>query len=270
MFLCPICKAELTKHEKSLKCPINHSFDFAKSGYINLLNPGKKNNAKAGDSKEMIDARTSFFKCDAYKPISDKLSEIISNVNNSIIVDAGCGEGYYTKNLAKTHTESAVFGFDMSKFGCEHGAKEAKREGLTNLHYAVSNVFDLPLPNDSVDIVTSLFAPVAHEENARLLKTGGHMIVVSAGIEHLNGLKSILYNTPYSNEEKILSYENFSLISLKNLKYDTQIIGNDTIKSLFTMTPYYHRTTLEDKAKLKNVDLLDTTIEVNFSIYKKI
>ena len=270
MFLCPICKKALTKHEKSLKCPQNHSFDYAKSGYINLLSPGKKNNAKAGDSKEMIDARSSFFKCEAYKPISNKLAQIVSKIDNSVIVDAGCGEGYYTKNLAKSHTESTIFGFDMSKFGCEHGAKESKREGLNNLHYAVSNIFELPLPDSSVDVVTSLFAPIAHEENARILKTGGHMIVVSAGIEHLNGLKSILYSSPYSNEEKILSYKNFNLVSIENLKYDAQIFGNDTIKSLFTMTPYYHRTSLEDKAKLEHIDSLNTIIEVNFLIYTKI
>lgn len=270
MFLCPICKEELFKSDNSLKCPKNHCFDFAKSGYINLLNPGKKNNARAGDSKEMISARTNFFKCEAYKPISDKLSEIISKIDNYIIVDAGCGEGYYTRNLAKTHTESTVLGFDMSKFGCEHGAKEAKRENLINLHYAVSNIFELPVSNSSVDVITSLFAPVAYEENVRLLKRGGHMIVVSAGIDHLDGLKSILYDMPYSNEEKFLSYEKFSLISVENLKYDTQIIGNDTIKSLFTMTPYYHRTSLSDKEKLDRVDYLNTTVEVNFAIYKKI
>ena len=270
MFLCPICKQALIKCDNSLKCPQNHSFDFAKSGYINLLNPGKKNNAKAGDSKEMIDARSDFFKCDAYMPISNKLAEIVSKIDKSVIVDAGCGEGFYTKNLAKTHTESTVFGFDMSKFGCEHGAKEAKRENLANIHYAVSNIFDLPLSNASVDVITSLFAPVAFEENARLLKSGGHMIVVSAGIEHLNGLKSILYDVPYSNEEKFLSYDNFELLTVENLKYNVQIDGNPTIWALFTMTPYYHRTSLKDKEKLESVNTLTTTVDVNFAIYKKI
>ena len=48
---CPICSEKLEKTENSLKCPKNHSYDFAKSGYINLLNPGKKNNAKTGESR---------------------------------------------------------------------------------------------------------------------------------------------------------------------------------------------------------------------------
>ena len=71
------------------------------------------------------------------------------------------------------------------------------------------------------------------------------------------------------NEEKRTNYEDFSLIDAINLKYNATIQGNETIKNLFTMTPYYHRTSLEDKEKLESVETLFTTIEVNYLIYKK-
>ena len=270
MFLCPICKKVLIKEAGCFKCESNHSFDIAKSGYINLLNPGKMNNAKAGDSKEMIRARTTFFECGAYSKIKDRLCQITSSLKNDVIVDAGCGEGYYTCGLAKTNTSSLVFGFDMSKFGCEHGAKAAKRDNLDKLHFAVGNIFDIPIKNEYADIVVSLFAPVASEEFARVLKSGGHAIVVSAGIDHLNGLKRVLYDNVYPNEEKFLKFDGFELISIENLKYDATIEGNDIISSLFTMTPYYHRTSLSDKEKLSRIEILNTTIEVNFALYRKI
>ena len=270
MFLCPICKNVLTKDGNTFKCCFKHSFDIASSGYINLLNPGKMNNKKAGDSKEMIKARTSFFESGAYKPISNKLNDIVSLLKHDIIVDAGCGEGYYTHNLAKAYTSSNVFGFDMSKFGCEHGAKVAKREGLSSLHYSVSNIFDLPLSENFSDIVVNLFAPVASEEFFRILKPNGHLIVASAGINHLNGLKEVLYDKIYPNEEKFLFYNGFELLRVENLMYNTTILGNDIISALFTMTPYYHRTSLEDKKKLLSVNELNTDIEVNFAIYKKL
>ena len=41
-------------------------------------------------------------------------------------------------------------------------------------------------------------------------------------------------------------------------------------KNLFTMTPYYFRTSLDDKKKLDSVEELSTHIEVNFYIYEKI
>ena len=269
MFLCPICKKELHKLSSSLKCENNHSFDYSKSGYVNLLNPGKKNNAKAGDSKEMIRARTRFFECSAYSKICNTLSSIVSTIKNNVIIDAGCGEGYYTHQIAKAHTGSLIFGFDVSKFGCEHGAKIAKNEGLSSLHYAVSNIFDLPLKDNYADIVLSVFAPVASEEFLRILKSGGHLVVASAGISHLEGLKRTIYDSYYPNEEKFPSYEGFDLLEVKNLKYSTRILGNDTINALFTMTPYYHRTSLEDKEKLSKLNELTTLIEVNFAIYKK-
>lgn len=268
MFLCPICKKELTRFESTLKCENNHSFDYAKSGYVNLLNPGKKNNAKAGDSKEMIRARTSFFECGAYEKIRQKLIEIIASLGGGTVVDAGCGEGYYSLGIAKTDTGSTVLGFDMSKFGCEHGAKVSRQEGLDNAFFAVGNIFDLPLPDSSADVVVSLFAPVASEEFSRVLKNGGHLVVVSAGIDHLDGLKSVIYNNVYQNEEKFLDFDSFELLEVKNLKYKTVVEKNETIQALFTMTPYYHRTSQADKDKLSLVNELETTVEVNFLIYQ--
>ncbi len=268
MFLCPICKKELTRNECALKCENNHSFDYAKSGYINLLNPGKKNNAKAGDSKEMIRARTSFFECGAYEKIKNELISIVSSLGGKTVVDAGSGEGYYSLGIAKTNTGSTVLGFDMSKYGCEHGAKVARALSIDNAFFSVANIFDLPLENDYSDIVVSLFAPVASEEFSRILKNGGHLVVVSAGIDHLDGLKSVLYDSVYQNEEKFLELESFELTEVKNLMYKTVIEGNERIQALFTMTPYYHRTSQADKDKLLKIDTLETTVEVNFLIYK--
>lgn len=268
MFLCPICKGKLERTATSFKCLSNHCYDIASSGYVNLLRPGKKNNSIAGDSKEMIRARTSFFESCHYEKISNKIASLIPK-GAKIIVDAGCGEGYYTENIAKTHTESTVLGFDMSKFGCEHGAKSARRNGTSNVFYAVGSIFELPLANESVDCIVNMFAPVASEEFLRVLKPGGTLIVASAGKEHLNGLKRLLYSDVYDNEEKFASLLGFSSPLVESLKYDVNILGNDVIKNLFTMTPYYHRTSLEDKKKLDDVCEISTTVEVNFVIYIK-
>ena len=63
-----------------------------------------------------------------------------------------------------------------------------------------------------------MFAPVASEEFYRILATQGHLIVVSSGVEHLNGLKKILYDDVYDNEEKFLTYNGFELLNVENLK----------------------------------------------------
>ena len=268
--ICPICKEKLSKINNSLKCERNHSYDFSGSGYINLLNPGKKNNAVAGDSKEMIRARTSFFQSGAYEGIRKKLVEIITPLEKNVIVDAGCGEGYYTEGIAKEFASSSLIGFDMSKFGAEHGAKSSKNKGIANTFYAVSNIFSMPLTDECADIVISMFAPVAYEEFARILKKGGYLIIGAAGKKHLDGLKSVIYDEVYLNEPSDHSHPLFECVDVKNLAYVTEVYGNDTIKSLFTMTPYYHRTSLSDKEKLNGIDRVITTVEVDFFILRRI
>ena len=268
--ICPVCSLPLFYQGNALKCDNRHCFDLSSSGYVNLLKPGKKNNAKAGDSKEMISARTDFFKCGAYEGIAQKICSLVDEYSPNIIIDAGCGEGYYTEYIAKGDPCRRVYGIDISKFGCEHGAKSAKRNNINNLVYCVGSIFELPFARESADLIVNMFAPVADSEFLRVLKSGGHFIVASAGIDHLDGLKAVLYDDVYKNEEKFLNYDGFQLICQDNLKYKTKIQGNKAIHNLFTMTPYYHRTTLDDKKKLENVDEIDTTIEVNFLVYKKI
>jgi 23S rRNA (guanine745-N1)-methyltransferase len=270
LLFCPICQGALTLENKSLKCGNGHSFDIAKSGYVNLLKPGKKNNAKAGDSKEMINARTDFFESEAYSPIKDMICSIALQLNGSLIVDAGCGEGYYTNGIAVCMPKSHVIGFDMSKFGCESASKTAKKIGNTNAIFSVSSIFEMPLEDKSADLIINMFAPVAENEFHRVLKDDGYLVVVASGKEHLDGLKRALYDEVYLNDANEISVKGFSLTKRKNLKYKATIEGNDKINALFTMTPYYHRTSLADKAKLDSLDTLNTTVEADFFIFKKI
>ena len=266
--ICPICRGALFKEASSLKCERGHSYDFSKSGYINLLNPGKKNNAKAGDSKEMIRARSDFFLSGAYSKINEELCKIVSSFSPKFIVDAGCGDGYYTLSLAKDNQDAVVFGFDMSKFGAEHASRSARGAKVTSTLFSVSNIFDMPLKDSCADVIVNMFAPVASEEFSRVLKPNGYLIVGASGKSHLDGLKRAIYDEVYLNEPSEHSYEGFDFIECRTLKYDVTITGNDTIQSLFQMTPYYHRTSLKDKEKLTLISSVSTTIEVDFLIFK--
>lgn len=268
LLACPVCKKPLFKSENSLRCEERHSFDFAKSGYINLLNPGKKNNAKAGDSKEMIRARSDFFATGCYEQIRATLCSLAKKHSPKIIIDAGCGEGYYASALALVC--DALLGFDMSKFGTEHASKIDTRSGISSTLYAVANIFDMPVYDGCADLVVNMFAPVACEEFYRVLRSGGHLIIGSAGACHLKELKNALYDEVYLNEVDIPVLEGFELVERKTLSYSTTIPTKEAIWSLFQMTPYYHRTSLSDKAKLDAYDSLTTTVEVDFFVLRKI
>ena len=80
MYKCPVCQKELVKQDKSYKCLNGHSFDVNKKGYVNLLlaNQGHSNNP--GDSKEMIDARTTFLNQGYYENLRTELFNLFLSI----------------------------------------------------------------------------------------------------------------------------------------------------------------------------------------------
>ncbi|MBE6646893.1 MAG: methyltransferase domain-containing protein [Ruminococcaceae bacterium] len=264
---CAVCSESLVMSEdgKSALCcgPRRHCFDFSKDGYLSLPM------SSGGDSKSAVDARKSFLEKGYYEPcaraIVDAMSKYVSS--DATVIDAGCGEGYYTSMLAK-HVSGAI-GFDLSKFACAVGAKRAKREGEENLLYSTASVFELPVKDNSTDAVVNIFAPCAEEEYARVLKGGGYLFVVGAGKEHLMGLKRAIYDDVYENGERADLPKNLEHIDKIVSRHEIAVDGQDDIAALFSMTPYYWRTSESDREKLKALSSLETTIEFEINIYRK-
>lgn len=268
-FKCPICGAKTQMDGEKILCCCGvkkHSYDISASGYINLASPKQ---CGGGDTKGAVRARSSFLDSGYYKRIADKITELLAIYisKDSTLIDAGCGEGYYTVQIAKN--VGFVIGFDISKFAVEAAAKRAKREGADNTAFCVASIYTMPVFDESVDAVVNIFAPCVEEEYVRALKPNGIILVVQAGKEHLMGLKRILYASAYENDTRVDLPEELELVCEEKLKYSVDIVANESIQSLFTMTPYYWRTSVEDAKKLEKLDTLHTDIDIIFSIYRK-
>jgi 23S rRNA (guanine745-N1)-methyltransferase len=72
------------------------------------------------------------------------VNEIIASHKPSSLIDAGCGEGYYTHHIKKDNPMCQVYGFDISKEAIEKAAKQDRE-----IHYCVSSVNRLPYKNNS-------------------------------------------------------------------------------------------------------------------------
>ena len=183
------------------------------------------------------------------------------------MVDAGCGEGYYTERIASLGYLTA--GFDLSKFAVASSASRMRCKTNQRAFCAVASIFELPLKDMSADAIVSIFAPCAEREFARILKNDGIVVVASAGKEHLMGLKRAIYDTAYENDDRADMPEAMTLIGREELKYTVTVEGNDDILNLFSMTPYYWRTSHSDSEKLKSISSLTTEIDILFSVYAK-
>ena len=83
ILICPVCGAPLRRADGFLRCASGHTYDLSRSGYANLLPPGKGRNAKTGDERDMIRARASFLRKGFYDPMdeeaADRVVEMLSN-----------------------------------------------------------------------------------------------------------------------------------------------------------------------------------------------
>lgn len=274
MYICPKCEKKLIKYESAFKCENGHAYDISSKGYVNLL-LGNKKSGTHGDNKEMIAARRRFLSLDHYSVIVDKLSEIVAffcksnNITSPALLDAGCGEGYYSGKLLKRLCTGGVlspifYAADVSKDAVGMAAKTYK-----SVDFSVASVNKLPFPDSAFDVVLSLFAPLSETEFDRVLKKGGMLITVSPSENHLFGLKSAVYETPYKNPPSTFVPKILEKIGEETVSERMHLSSNEAITDLFSMTPYYYNTGEKDKAKLKGLSELDTEIGFSFCIFRK-
>ena len=262
---CPKCGQALERVNNSLICESRHTYDFSASGYVNF---NLKQNV-SGDSPDMVHARSRFLDSGYYEAFADEINRILTGLSVKTVVDAGCGEGYYSSLFAKLDKKRFVYGFDLSKTAVNKAAKRVLNK-TENALFMVSSIFELPIKSRAVDSVVSIFAPVAWDEFARIIKPGGHLVVCAAGKDHLLGLKKALYEDVYLNTpEKFVPGEKFVEITRQNLKYTVKISDNQGICDLFAMTPYYWKTSKDDTAKLKELNELETELDFDIFVFER-
>lgn len=270
---CPICGAGLQAVDdgRSLYC-VNemkegkhHSFDRAKSGYVNL----DIGHAGGGDGKELVNARTAFLESGGYEPISDAVNELLLQyIDGSMVIDAGCGEGYYTSRASFVNPALRLLGFDLSKAAIDVATRSAQRKNSTAA-FVVGGIFDLPVKNEVADAVINLFAPCSEAEFSRVLKKDGILVVVGAGEDHLFGLKRAVYDTPYRNTARADLPNEMKLLEERRVSYTLRLDSSEMIRSLFLMTPYAFRTSKRDMEKLNALEMLETEVDVTASVYRR-
>lgn len=263
---CPVCGELLQRQEKRYLCPKGHSYDLAKQGYVNLLQSQRSSKRNHGDDREMVAARQQFLELGYYAPLRDLLMEKVYfyTAKNGLIVDAGCGEGWYTAGVAAKMQGSPVIGFDISKEALKWAAK---RQGFS--HLAVASCYAMPLQSGCADALLNFFSPLAAEEYARVLKKGGHLFRAVPGEKHLWELKQAVYSTPLPNRPEPEDLPGLTLLERCPIQTEITLKSNEELQSLFKMTPYYYRTSPGDKAKLGAYSSFTTRTEFTLLIYEK-
>ena len=260
--LCPICGNALTKQDKSYRCENGHSFDIARQGHINLLPVQHKRSLSPGDTAQQVASRRNFLDGGFYAPIREALCALAKDHEcHGPILDVGCGEGYYSAALAAA-LNAELLGLDISKEAVRYAAGRYKGPV-----WICASAARLPVKNDSVGLITSLFALTIPEEFKRVLRPDGAFIQVLAAEDHLLGLKNIIYPELH-HKEKFTTPElpGFRLTESRPLKFTFTVEG-EQVQNLLSMTPHVYRISKEGAENLRQTKRLTDTASCVLNLY---
>jgi len=186
MLLCPVrdCHMALGRMKRQLFCPRGHSFDVARSGYINLLQPQERRSKQPGDSAAAIAARRRLHDRGVTEPLLHAIAETVAASPGDVVLDAGCGDGFYLGSLARQG------GFEAHGVDISTAAVDAAARRYPGCEWIVANADRfLPYADRSFSMVLSIMARMNSGEFRRVLRDDGRLLVALVAPEDLIELR---------------------------------------------------------------------------------
>ncbi|GAA3720630.1 hypothetical protein GCM10022378_08260 [Salinicoccus jeotgali] len=209
IFRCPVCGADMhVREQASLVCRNAHAFDFAKQGYVNMLNKP----VKTQYDKALFEDRHAFItESGFYLALHTAIAETVGQVTGESslkVLDAGSGEGsHLARIMADIDREDAVgVGVDIAKEGIMMAAKHYPEQ-----LWLVGDLADLPIADAKSDVILNILSPARYDAFNRVLAPGGCIIKVVPGAGYLKELREALYKgtdkAQYDNADTVALFE---------------------------------------------------------------
>lgn len=239
VLICPVCggRLDLREEQRALACAGGHSFDIARQGYVNLY-LGKP---AGGYSKESFQMRQRILEKGMYAHILDEICSFLkevcagsdsetgntTDVAPRTLLDAGCGEGYYTREIAsrlESDFSLELYGVDLSRDSVQLAASAGNRLGgaAGTVRWVVADIGHLPAGDGTVDFLLDIFTSANYEEFQRVLAEDGLVIKVIPGKRHVRELREAardqLHHKEYRQRKGAEVFaDQFDLILQKNI-----------------------------------------------------
>ena len=151
---------------------MGHSFDIARSGYINLLQPQDRRSRQPGDTAAALRGRSRLHDRGVTGPLLEAIAELAAPSPADRVLDAGCGDGFYLDGLARRS------GFDAHGIDISVAAVDSAARRYPGYEWIVANADRfIPYADRSFSIVVSITARMNPGEFHRVLREDGRLLV---------------------------------------------------------------------------------------------
>lgn len=251
---CPICGDSMAVQDHHVLCSRKHSFDIAKKGYVNMMTQP----VHTKYDKELFEARYQIIQHGLYKPLHEKVAEIVGERQS--VIDLGCGEGSHLAEITRMIEQQTIrAGLDIAKEGVMTASKYHQ-----DTIWCVGDLAKVPFKQASFGVVLNILSPANYQEFKRLLSDDGIVIKVIPNSGYLKELRDAFYDgDDYDNQEtKDRFIESMHEVEEYRLTYQVPL-SSELLPSLLKMTPLTW-----NKEEPADFDIREVTVDLDILVGK--
>lgn len=266
---CPLCGSKGVVAGNSWICEHKHCYDISKKGYINFIPNYKQDNKY---DKALFEARKTVFAAGFYEDIAQEIQSIIYEyadvTSNYALLDLGCGEGYYAKELATSKVlgeNPHIMAMDIVRDALILAAGEQ-----SSCNWLVGDLMKIPTADKSINCLLNILTPANYEEFNRILAEDGIVIKVVPSTDYLQEIRKAIFKdkekAKYSNADVVEHFaENMNLLEHRKIYYKLPV-DQECWESFLAMTPMTFNL---DVAQMDLPCPKEITINMDFLIGKR-
>jgi 23S rRNA (guanine745-N1)-methyltransferase len=264
--LCSVagCRRPLTRSPRGLVCPRGHSFDVARRGYVNLLQPRDRRSSQPGDAPATVTARLRLAARGFETPLTDAITSLLTLGPGDPVLDVGCGDGHHLAAIA-ARFDAPGYGLDISV-----PAIEAAARLHPELHWVVANADRfLPYADASFRLVASITAQRNPEEFRRVLTDEGALLVVVPAPDDLIEVRELVLGEGVTRDRVDKAIETFApLFVLDRHERIRHAAHLDPASVHDVMVGTYRAGRASRRARLAAVPDLDVTLSRDVLLFR--
>ena len=260
------CLEPLQPTENSLRCSKGHNFDLAKEGYWNLTQPQDKKSSNPGDTDAAVLARHRWLENGYAAGLIEALQTWTDISDDGPVLDLGCGEGTFGSALFANRLNQFC-GIDLSRKAIRLAARRTP-----DATWVLANADrTLPLADDCVVTVMSLFGRRPVAEIGRVLQQGGRCVVAIPGEDDLIELREQVQQAGIRRSRSAAVVEemksaNLELVEQKRWSQQFEL-GAADIADALAMT--YRAVRHAEQARLEGVESKTVTLSADLLLFER-